>query len=193
MVRCEWRIFGSSCKAQLTHSCFLLVCKKNRRRAMTIAGQPDGVKGLATGNVAGDSEVHRVKVAKFAKPAIAAVTAVMLVGLYIGAKQFLSIDSFAAGQSRTFRIDISEACLHGTEPPPLFEAREGDRVVLAVTSLYSGELFLHGLEREVNIVPGAENTITFTAEHAGRFYLHLHGNGKDHNHIELAVLEVAPR
>ena len=159
---------------------------------MTVTTQHDGAEGLATGNVA-DSEVYPVKVVKLAKLAIAAITAVMLVGLYIGTKQFLSIESFAAGQSRTFHIDISEACLHGTVAPPLFEAREGDRVVLAVTSLYSGELFLHGLEKEVNIVPGAENTITFTAEHAGRFYLHLHGNGKDHNHIELAVLEVTPR
>ena len=159
---------------------------------MTVATHHDGADGLATGNVA-DPEVYPARVVKFAKLAIVAITAVMLVGLYIGMKQFLSIESFAAGQSRTFHIDISEACLHGTEPPPLFEAREGDRVVLAVTSLYSGELFLHGLEREVNIVPGAENTITLTAEHAGRFYLHLHGNGKDHNHIELAVLEVAPR
>lgn len=35
---------------------------------MTIAGQPDGVEGLATGNVAGDSEVHHVKVSKFTNP-----------------------------------------------------------------------------------------------------------------------------
>lgn len=159
---------------------------------MTVATQHDGAEGLAAGTL-GAPDVYPVKVAKFARLAIAAITAVLLVGLYIGTKQLLSIESFATGQSRTFHIDISEACLHGTVQPPLFEARQGDRVVLAVTSLYSGELFLHGLEREVNIVPGAENTITFTAEHAGRFYLHLHGNGKDHNHIELAVLEVAPR
>jgi hypothetical protein len=160
---------------------------------MMAAGRHDDVEGSATAAVASDSEIHPMKVAKFARLAIAASTVVMLVGLYIGTKQFLSIESFAAEQSRTFRIDISEACVHGTEPPPVFEAREGDHVVLAVTSLYSGALFLHGLEKEVNLVPGAVNTITFTAEHAGRFFLHLHGNGKDHAHIELAVLEVAPR
>lgn len=157
---------------------------------MTIAGQPDGMEGLAAASVADNSEIHH---AKFAKAVIAVCTVVMLVGLYVGAKQFLSMESFAAEQSRTFHIDIGEACLHGTEPPPVFNAREGDHVVLAVTSLYSGELFLHGLETEVNIDPGAENTITFIAKHAGRFYLHLHGNDEDHTHTELAVLEVAPR
>jgi hypothetical protein len=178
---------------QIDRLFFLARLQKNGRIAMTIAGQPDGVEGLAAASVADNSEIHHVKVAKFAKLAIAAGTAVILVGLYIGTKQFLSIESFAAEQSRTFHIDIAESCLHGTEPPPVFKAREGDHVALAVTSLYSGELFLHGLETEVNIVPGAENTITFTAEHAGRFYLHLHGKDEDHAHIELAVLEVAPR
>lgn len=158
-----------------------------------IAGQHDGVGGLAAGNVASDSMISALRAAKFAKLAIATITAVLLVGLYIGTKQVLSVENFDTGQSRTFHIDISEACIHGSETPPLFEAREGDRVVLAVTSLFPGELFLHGLETEVNIVPGAENTITFTAEHAGRFYLHLHGTGNDHTHVELAVLEVAPR
>jgi hypothetical protein len=157
---------------------------------MTITEQSDGVQGLAAASVADSSEIQY---ATFAKLAITACTAIMLVGLYVGTKQFLSIESFAAEQSRTFHIDISESCLHGAEPPPVFEAREGDRVVLAVTSLYSGELFLHGLETEVDIAPGMENTITFTAEHAGRFFLHLHGNDADHTHTELAILEVAPR
>jgi FtsP/CotA-like multicopper oxidase with cupredoxin domain len=159
---------------------------------MTIAGESDGEERGAA-SFARDSEIHHVKVARFAKLAIAAATAVMLVGLYIGTKQSFSIGSFVAEQSRVFHLDIGEACLHGTEPAPVFEAREGDRVVLAVTSLYSGALYLHGLEKEVNLAPGAENTITFTAKHAGRFYLHLHGKDEEHAHIELAVLEITPR
>lgn len=160
---------------------------------MTIAGQPDGVEGSAAASFAGNSEVHHLKVARIAKLAIAVATTVMLAGLYVGTKHSFAIGSFAAEQSRTFHLDIGEACLHGTEPPPVFEAREGDRVVLAVTSLYSGALFLHGLEKEINLAPGAETTVTFTAEHAGRFFLHLHGNDEDHAHVELAVLEIAPR
>ena len=160
---------------------------------MTTAGQSDGVEGLAAASLAGDPKINPIKVPRFAKLAIAACTAIMLVGLYIGTKRSFAIASFDAEQSRVFHLDISETCLRGTEPPPVFEAREGDHVALAVTSLYPGALYLHGLETEVNLVPGAETTVTFTAEHAGRFYLHLHGKDEDHAHIELAVLEVTPR
>jgi hypothetical protein len=177
----------------LTGSLFLLSIFEKRRDAMTIAGRPDGVEGLAAANFASESEINHMKAARFAKLAITACTAIMLVGLYVGTKHSFAIGSFAAEQSRVFHLDISETCLHGTEPPPVFEAREGDRVALAVTSLYPGALYLHGLETEVNIAPGAETTFTFTAEHAGRFYLHLHGKDEEHAHIELAVLEVAPR
>lgn len=158
---------------------------------MTIAGESDGVEGVAA-SFAGNSENHHVKVARFTKLAIAAFSAVMLVGLYVGTKHSFAIGSFAE-QSRVFHLDIGEACLHSTEPAPVFEAREGDSIVLAVTSLYSGALYLHGLEKEINLAPGAETTVTFTAEHAGRFYLHLHGNDEEHAHVELAVLEIAPR
>jgi hypothetical protein len=157
---------------------------------MTIAGQPDGEDGRVASGSAGNSEIHHLKLAKLA---IVAGAAVMLVGLYIGTKHFFSIESLAAEQARAYHVDIGESCLRGAEPPPVFEAREGDRIVLTVTSLYSGELYLHGLEEETNIVPGAETTVTFTAAHAGRYYLHLHGGDEDHAHTELAVLEIAPR
>jgi FtsP/CotA-like multicopper oxidase with cupredoxin domain len=160
---------------------------------MMIVRQPDGVEGGAAASFAGNPDIHDVKVAKLAKLAIALFSAVMLAGLYIGTKYSFAGGSFAAEQARVFHLDIGEACLHGTEPPPVFEVREGDHVALAVTSLYSGALYLHGLETEVNLAPGAETTVTFTAEHAGRFYLHLHGNDEDHAHVELAVLEVTPR
>lgn len=176
----------------LTDYGFLLAFRK-MESAMTIVRQPNGVEGFAATHFSAHLESSHVKTAGFAKLAIAVTVVAMLVGLYVGTKHFLAVENFGAEQSRVFQIDIGEACMHGDIPPPVFEARQGDRIVLAVTSLYSGELYLHGLETEVNIVPGAENTITFTAEHAGRFYLHLHGNGEDHVHTELAVLEVAPR
>lgn len=130
---------------------------------------------------------------RFAKIAVAASAALVLVTLYIGAWHFLSIESAAAGQTRVYQLDIGESCLRGTEPPPVFDAQEGDRVVLKVTSLYSGELYLHGLEEETNLVPGSETTVTFNATHAGRYYLHLHSEDESHAHTELAVLEIQPR
>jgi hypothetical protein len=166
---------------------------ENWRNAMEIVGQRDDAGALAAPDFAVASETRPLKVARFAKLAIAATTVVLLAGLYVGVKYSYATGTFTAGQSRTFHIDVSEACIHGTEPAPVFEARQGDHVVLAVTSLYTGGLYLHGLETEVDIAPGMETTITFTAEHAGRFFLHLHGNDEDHTHAELAVLEVAPR
>jgi hypothetical protein len=163
------------------------------RKAMRIIGQRDDAGALAPPVFSDNPEVRSVKVARFAKLSIAACTAIMLVGLYVGMKYSYAIGTFTAEQSRVFHIDVSEACLHGTEPAPVFEAHQGDHVVLAVTSLYPGGLYLHGLETEVDIAPGMETTITFTAEHAGRFFLHLHGNDEDHTHAELAVLEIAPR
>lgn len=156
---------------------------------MMTARQSDGVEGLAAASGT-ESKANQVK---FARLAIAACTAIMLVGLYVGVKHSYAIGSFTSEQSRVFHIDVSEACLNGTAVPPVFEAREGDNIVLAVTSLFPGGLYLHGLETEVDITPGMETTITFTAKSAGQFFLHLHGNGEDHTHTELAVLEVAPR
>jgi hypothetical protein len=155
-----------------------------------IAGQPEGMEGLAAASFTGNFGIHHLRLVKLA---IVAGTVVVLAGLYVGMKHFFSIESFAAEQSRVFNLDIGESCLHRTEPPPVFEAREGDRIVLKVTSLYSGELYLHGLETETNIMPGAETAVTFTAAHAGRYFLHLHGDDEEHAHAELAVLEVAPR
>lgn len=155
---------------------------------MTV-GQRDGPEGPTTASFAGTFEFHYLRPAKLA---VIAGTAVVLVGLYIGTKHFFSPEVFAA-EIRTFPIDIGESCLHRTEPPPVFEAREGDRIVLKVTSLYSGQVYLHGLETETKIVPGAETTVTFTAA-PGRYFLHLHGDDEEHDvHAELAVLEVAPR
>ena len=160
---------------------------------MRIVGQRDDVAALASPAFSGNREIRPAASAGFARIAIAAITVIVLVGLYIGMKYSYATGNVAAEQSRVFHIDVSEACLHGTEPPPVFEARQGDHVVLAVTSLYPGGLYLHGLETEVDIAPGMETKITFTAEHAGRFFLHLHGNDEEHTHTELAVLEVAPR
>ena len=153
-----------------------------------IAGQRDGIPGLAPADSA-----FRIHPLRLAKLAVLAGAGIALVGLYVGTKHFFSIDGFAAKQSRVFALDIGESCLNRTELPPVFEAREGDSIVLRVTSLYSGELYLHGLETETNIEPGAETTVTFIAAHAGRYFLHLHGDDEDHVHAELAVLEVAPR
>lgn len=155
---------------------------------MMIAGQRDGMDGLAVATVA-----PRFRSLMLVKSAVIVCTGIALVGLYAGTKYFFSSDNFAGVESRVFVLDIAESCLNRVDPPPVFEATEGDSIVLKVTSLYSGELYLHGLESESSIKPGAETTVSFTAVHAGRYFLHLHGDDEDQMHAELAVLEVAPR
>lgn len=154
-----------------------------------IARDSDGMEEFAAVRSAGIG-INRLRLAKLA---VLAGTVVMLVGLYIATKQFFSIEGVTAEQTRAFSVDIEESCLQGTAEPPVFDAREGDRIVLTVTSLYAGALYIHGMEKELNLTPASEARITFTAEHAGRYYLHLHGEDKDHAHAEVAVLEVAPR
>jgi hypothetical protein len=187
------RICRANRKLRFDRLAFFASIFEKWRNAMRIVGHRDDAGALAPPVFSGNPEVRPVKIARFAKLSISACTAIMLVGLYVGMKYSYATGTFTAEQSRVFHIDVSEACLHGTEPAPVFEAHQGDHVVLAVTSLYSGGLYLHGLETEVDIAPGMETTITFTAEHAGRFFLHLHGNDEEHTHAELAVLEVAPR
>lgn len=154
-----------------------------------IARQSDSMEELAAANSPGIGIHHP----RLVRRALLASTAVVLVGLYIATKHFLSIEGVTTEQTRAFSVDIGESCLQGTAEAPVFDAREGDRIVLAVTSLYSGALYIHGMEKELNLTPGSEARITFTAEHAGRYYLHLHGEDQDHAHAEVAVLEVAPR
>jgi hypothetical protein len=63
--------------------------------------------------------------------------------------------------------------------------------VLTVTTIYPGQLYIHGIEQATNLTPGSETKVAFTAAPSGRYFLHLHG--KDDSHTEVAVLEVAPR
>ncbi len=152
--------------------------------------QSDATEGLAAASSIGSSGIH---LPSLVKPAVMAGTVVVLVALYVVTKHFSSIEGVTAAQTRVFSVDITESCLRSTGKQPVFEAREGDRIVLTVTSLFSGALYIHGMEKELNLTPGSEARITFTAESAGRYYLHLHGEDEDHAHAEVAVLEVAPR
>lgn len=153
-----------------------------------IAGRPDRMEAAARST--GIFGIHQRKLAKLV---FAAGTAVVLVGLYIGTKHFFSFEGVVAEQTRAYSLNIGQSRLHGTVELPIFQAREGDRIVLTVTTLYAGKLYIHGMEKEFNLTPGAKTTFTFTAKHAGRYYLHLHGDDEDHAHVEAAVLEVSPR
>jgi len=117
-----------------------------------------------------------------------ATTVLVLALAYIGVKYFMTSEGVAAPQSVTYRLDIKE---QERTDPPVLQARQGDRIALAVTSPNPGELFIHGLDKHASLTPGSETTVAFTAERSGRYYIHFHG--MDHSHTEVAVMEVTPR
>lgn len=71
--------------------------------------------------------------------------------------------------------------------PTRIQVRQGDSVVLRVTSDRADELHLHGYDLEAQLQPEVAANLGFVADRSGRFELELH-----HAHLELAALEVAP-
>ncbi|MES0874220.1 hypothetical protein [Sinimarinibacterium thermocellulolyticum] len=85
--------------------------------------------------------------------------------------------------------------LHIEVPPPagapaiaVLKARAGDEIELDVRSAEDDELHLHGYDLSLPLRAGEPATLRFTAEHAGRFEIELHGA-----HTQVAVLEISPR
>ncbi len=72
--------------------------------------------------------------------------------------------------------------------PELVSIKAGTLLILRATSDMRDELHLHGYDLQAELNPGEAGTLTFSAEHSGRYELELHSN-----HQVLAVLEVQPR
>lgn len=72
--------------------------------------------------------------------------------------------------------------------PPTIQVREGDEVQLQITSDQADELHMHGYDLHLSLKPNTPATLTFKAEHSGRFDYELH-----HAHTELGTLEVQPQ
>jgi hypothetical protein len=125
---------------------------------------------------------------------IVAVTALLLSGAYLAAAHLAPPDLAVGPQDRSYRLNIGE------EEPVVktLQAREGDRITFIVTSTRGGQFYIHGPEVESTLLPGVETSVTFTAQYAGRYYVHLHQiicispDDSDVSHTELAVLDVMP-
>lgn len=125
-----------------------------------------------------------------------AATVLMLAGSYVVIRDFAAADTASAVGDRSYRLAIG-ARTQDIESRVL-KARQGDHVELLVTSALPAELYVHGLEIDAVLEPGKETPVAFTAEHSGRFYVHLHnavcsqGEETVEAHLEVAVIEVEP-
>jgi FtsP/CotA-like multicopper oxidase with cupredoxin domain len=85
-----------------------------------------------------------------------------------------------------FEVVVSKGKL--LSGPAVIQVHEGDDVQLQVTSDHADELHMHGYDLHLSLKPNVPATLSFRAEHSGRFDYELH-----HAHAELGTLEVQPK
>lgn len=122
--------------------------------------------------------------------------------LFLGVSYFVLHASmggrYASGAShRTFRLSI--AAPYPGEELPVFKATQGDIITVLISSDRPGEVHVHGYNKKVVVNSGSAATLTFAAQTAGLYPLHLHER-LDLNesnspilHRHLAALEVQPK
>lgn len=115
-------------------------------------------------------------------------TIILLAGLYLLAQNSSLKPGRAAAQSQVFSLVVKDHAL--SSGPALMQARQGDTITLHVQADQEGELHLHGYELEIKLQPGGEAQLSFVADRAGRYYLHMHG--PDGSHAEIATIDIQP-
>ncbi len=58
------------------------------------------------------------------------------------------------------------------------KAKQGQSVMVTVTSDEADELHIHGYDKEVELQPGKPGSVTFTADTKGTFEIETHESGK---------------
>ena len=110
-------------------------------------------------------------------------------GLCVVLRFSLGAHDSAAPQRHTYALSISSG------PPgsvlSVFSANVGDTVSLIVSSNRDAELHVHGYEKSFEISPTGKVTLTFVAQYAGSFPIHVHE--RNGTMLQVAVLEVHPR
>ena len=88
--------------------------------------------------------------------------ALILAGLFV----LLRPNTPTAGpQTREFDLRISDEVME----PPDISVREGDRVVLRISTDTPIEVHVHGYDRERKLKPGEPGRLAFDADLTGRF------------------------
>lgn len=88
--------------------------------------------------------------------------------------------------AKTYELVVENGQL--VSGPAMIRVYEGDEVIFVVSSDRSDELHLHGYDLHAHLHPGKPSTISFLADHTGRFEFELH----EANRV-LGTLEVLPR
>lgn len=114
------------------------------------------------------------------------VTLLLLGGLYVGLR---SPAANLEPGPRNYTLAVRG--LRVVSGPTVLAAVQGDPVTISVTSDRPGMVYIHGYEQMVDLAPDQPVSLSFQAEHAGRFGLHIHAT--DNTHTEVAALEVQPR
>jgi hypothetical protein len=99
----------------------------------------------------------------------------------------------AAALAAELAFDLKLAHGRVAENMRLIRVTQGDLVRLRFTTDQPVVLHLHGYDIETRVVPGTVAELNFTAYATGRFAIHLHGAGHNHDEAPLAVIEVYPR
>jgi hypothetical protein len=118
-----------------------------------------------------------------------ALTILLLGGLYWAFKASMGGHEPTAAHTLVFHLSVSAP--RPGEESPVFKAMQGDTVVFIIRSDRPGEVHIHIYEKKIALKPGSDVILTFTANSAGLFPVHLHDPDGSMRH--LGLLEVQPK
>jgi len=118
---------------------------------------------------------------------------VLLVGV-IAASSAPPVSAQTDPAVRTIAVSIEKRKVVGDRT---IRVKQGDQVQLQWTTDEKVELHLHGIDKQVEVLPGKTGKMSFTAKATGRFPVTSHGFGKKaghhHGHAALMYIEVHPK
>jgi hypothetical protein len=89
-------------------------------------------------------------------------------------------------QVMTYTLVIQNKKL--VQGPDVITVKEGDTIILKVTSDMAEELHIHGYDKSIDLEKNKESTLTFEANLSGRFVFEL-----ENSKIDIGAIEVQPK
>ena len=117
------------------------------------------------------------------RPLIALVGVLIIVGLFFA---FRPHEKKTEATTRTYSLIVKDKQL--ASGPTQLTAKQGDTVVIKVSSDEDVELHLHGYDKHLDLEQGQTKELSFTADQTGHFPYELEDFKK-----EIGALDVSPR